>query len=157
MHPETRALAAATAVVAAVFLLALFLQLPSFVIFLFGSQAAALAVLGILFLPKYPVRNMRATPEASLGFLARHFRLTGYRVAESPGALIIRLGPHSAVRVVARPTPTGCGVRYQAYATPSGWGTLITFILLGWTALPGLALAVYGFLRARSFASGSHP
>src|SRR5438445_7218079 len=77
----------------------------------------------------------------------------GYRVAESPGRLTVRIGSFSAILVTARPTPSGCRVLYQPFATPSGWGTLLTLLIIVYTGLAGLGLAAYGFLRAWSFST----
>lgn len=148
---EIQAIAAAATAAVAIFLVLAALRPEPFVLLFFGAEAAAVVVLGILFLPKFPVREVHATPEASLAFLARHFRFAGQRVSEVPGTLTVRIGSFSAVRITARPTATGSDIRYHAYATPSGWGTIIIFILLGWTAFLGLALAIYGFLRVLSF------
>src|SRR5256712_8669651 len=124
-----------------------------FFVLVFGLIVAGGAFLGITCLPKYPVRDVRAEPGAALAYLANRLRLTGYRVAESPGRLTVRIGSFSAILVTARPTPSGCRVLYQPFATPPGWGTLLTLLIIVYTGLAGLGLAAYGFLRAWSFST----
>jgi len=128
-----------------------FLNVSAVYVFSFGASVAVILFLGITFLPKYTIRTMRAEPHAALAYLANRLRLAGYRVAESSGNLTVRIGSFSAVLVSARRTETGCRVRYQPYATPSGWGTLMVLTLITYTALAGFALAAYGFLRATFF------
>jgi hypothetical protein len=154
---EVLALVIAAGAVAAVLILTdLILGLlyfPLVMRFAFALLAAGATFLGITFLPKYPVRDVRAEPEVALAYLAARLRLSGYRVAESAGKLTVRIGSFSAIRVTARRTSSGCRVRYQPYATPSGWGTLLVFLVAVYAGLIGLGLAVYGFLRSWSFAA----
>ena len=153
MRPEARALGIAASVAATIFAIIAFLGLDPIYMILSGGTVAAAAFLGIPYLPKYPVREVRAAPEDTLAYLASRLRLAGHRVAQSPSMLTVRIGSFAAVRVFARPTASGSRVSYQPYATPSGWGTLITLVVLGWTGLGGLALALYGFVRVWSFTS----
>jgi len=152
MRSEVLALVAAAGIDAAVLAYA-FSHFESIFVLFFGDIAAGGAFLGITFLPKYPVRDVRAEPGAALAYLANRLRLMGYRVAESPGRLTIRIGSFSAILVTARPTPSGCRVLYQPFATPSGWGTLLTLLIIVYTGLAGLGLAAYGLLRAWSFST----
>ncbi len=152
MRSEVLALVAAAGTDAALLFYA-FTHFESIFVLFFGIIVAGGAFLGITFLPKYPVRDVRAEPGAALAYLANRLRLMGYRVAESPGRLTVRIGSFSAILVTARPTPSGCRVLYQPFATPSGWGTLLTLLIIVYTGLAGLGLAAYGFLRAWSFSS----
>ncbi len=152
MRSEVLALVAAAGTDAALLFYA-FTHFESIFVLFFGIIVAGGAFLGITFLPKYPVRDVRAEPGAALAYLANRLRLMGYRVAESPGRLTVRIGSFSAILVTARPTPSGCRVLYQPFATPSGWGTLLTLLIIVYTGLAGLGLAAYGFLRAWCFSS----
>ena len=152
MRSEVLALVAAAGTDAALLFYA-FSHFELFFVLFFGIIVAGGAFLGITFLPKYPVRDVRAEPGAALAYLANRLRLMGYRVAESPGRLTVRIGSFSAILVTARPTPSGCRVLYQPFATPSGWGTLLTLLIIVYTGLAGLGLAAYGFLRAWSFST----
>src|SRR5437899_9826942 len=152
MRSEVLALVAAAGTDAALLFYA-FSHFEVFCVLFFGIIGVGGAFLGITFLPKYPVRDVRAEPGAALAYLANRLRLMVYRVAESPGRLTVRIGSFSAILVTARPTPSGCRVLYQPFATPSGWGTLLTLLIIVYTGLVGLGLAAYGFLRALSFST----
>jgi hypothetical protein len=151
VRSETVALAvAAIAEITYVWLL-VSLNITGFLLFSFGASVAAILFLGITFLPKYTVRQLRAEPRAALVYLANRLRLAGYRVEESHGKMIVRIGSFSAILVSARQTETGCRVQYTPYATRSGWGTLVVLLFIIYTAPAGFALALYGFLRATHF------
>lgn len=151
MRSETVALVVAAIAEIALVWITVFLNLDFIFIFFYGASVAAALFLAITFLPKYTIREMRAEPAAALAYLANRLRLAGYRVEGGAGKLTVRIGSFSAILVSARRTDTGCRVRYQPYATPSGWGTLLTLMLIVYTATAGFALGIYGFLRSASF------
>lgn len=154
MLPEDRALTVGASCAAVGVLIALLLQIWIVYVFFFGGMAAAAILLGVIFLPKYPLGFVKGAPGDILAFLARRLRLEEYRVEQAPGRLTIRLGSLRAVRLFVRPAQRGCEVRYQPYATPSGWGTLVFLTVLGWTSLLAIPVIVYAFHGARSFARG---
>lgn len=152
MLPEDRALAIGASCAAVGVLIALLLQIGIIYVFVYGGLAAAAILLGALFLPKYSLGRMKGAPDDILAFLARRLRLAEYRVEQAPGRLTIRLGSLRAVRLSVLPSQTGCEVRYQPYATPSGWGTLVFLTVVGWTSLLAIPVILYAFLGTRSFA-----
>lgn len=123
---------------------------PFYLVLLSGTVIAA-ALLVAFHLPDYQVSIVRAPAENVLAYLARELRRSGYRVKENPGHVAVRIGRVAAVKLHVRSTPDGSEVAYQADATPSGWGNLITLVVLVWTAIPAIAAILLVFLRDRSF------
>src|SRR2546426_2886274 len=105
MRSEVLALVAAAGTDAALLFYA-FSHFEFIFVLFFGIIVAGGAVLRITFLPKYPGRGGRAGPGAALADLANRLPLMGYRVAESPGRVTLRIGSFFAILVTARPTPS---------------------------------------------------
>ena len=106
---------------------------------------AAPAVLwAVLFTRRRPVSAVSARPDQVLAHLAYRMRLAGFRVGEGPGVLNVRLGNSAAVKLFARPSPTGTDVSYQPSMTKSGLSSFLVFTVLFWTSAvaAGLILAV---------------
>ncbi len=136
-----------------VFLLIAFNSYGPGLIFLpLGFAVAATVVLAGLFLPKFPLVDSPGQPEQVLARVAYEIRRMGLRVEERPGSITVRLGSTVAVRLHAGRSPAGSKIRYQAYATPAGWGTLVTLIVIVWTAPAGVGTQLYAFRKARGFA-----
>lgn len=120
--------------------------------FLSATLIAATVVFAALFLPWRPVARSPLPPESLRKHIVYQLRREGLRVEESPEGTTVRLGSVAALRFRILPLSGGSEVRYQAYATPSGWGTLITLIVLVWTSLIGVLVVVYVEHKARRFA-----
>ncbi len=120
--------------------------------FLAVTLIAATVVFAVLFLPWRPVARSPLPPDSLQKHIVYHLRREGLRVEERPEGTKVRLGSIAAVRFRTLPVSGGSEVRYQAYATSSGWGTLITLIVLVWTSLIGVVAVVYVEHKARRFA-----
>ncbi len=120
--------------------------------FLFGALIAATVVFAILFLPWRRVARSPLPPESLQKHLVYELRREGLRVEESPEGTKVRLGSIAALRFRIVPDAGGSEVRYQTYATSSGWGTLITLIVLVWTSLIGVVAVILVEHKARRFA-----
>ncbi len=120
--------------------------------FLFGALIAATVVFAFLFLPWRRVARSPLPPDALQRHLVYQLRREGLRVEESPEGTKVRLGSIAALRFRIVPDAGGSEVRYQTYATSSGWGTLITLLVLVWTSLVGMAAVVLVEHKARRFA-----
>lgn len=125
---------------------------PGLIFLPLGFAVAATILLAGLFLPAFPLVDSPAQPERVLARVAYEIRRTGLQVEEGRDSLTIRLGKTVAVRIRARHSPTGSRVRYQAYATPAGWGTLITLIVIVWGAPAGMGAQLYAARKARAYA-----
>ena len=130
-------------------------SLPGFLLVFFGFCVAALAMLSCLFLPWFPLISSTADPGRVLSHVAYQLRRRGLRVEQASGLETIRLGSTVAVRIRTRGFLRGSKVSYQTYATPAGWGTLITMIVLVWGAPASLGASLYVFRKARRFARGA--
>ncbi len=116
----------------------------------------AAALLAGLFLPKFALARSSLAPEQISPRLAHELRAGGYRVAEKPGRIDVRIGRVAALKVWVRPDPPGVEVRYQLDATPTGWGVIMFFTIivgfaLGLVAIPTI---LYVFVRVHRFAEG---
>ncbi len=120
--------------------------------FLFGALIAATVVFAILFLPWRPVARSPLPPDSLQKHLVYQLRREGFRVEESAEGTKVRLGSIAALRFRILPDAGGSEVRWQTYATSSGWGTLITLIVLVWTSLVGIVAVVLVEHKARRFA-----
>ncbi len=127
---------------------------PPFFPFWFWALAliAVTIVFAFLFLPWRPVARSPLPPGALQKHLVYRLRREALRVEESPDGTKVRLGSMAALRFRVVPVSGGSELRYQAYATPSGWGTLITLIVLVWTSPIGVAVVVYVERKAQRFA-----
>ena len=125
---------------------------PGFILMIFGFCVAAVAVLSCLFLPRFSLTVSTADAGQVLSYVAYQLRRRGFRVEETSGLATVRLGSTVAVRIRARPSLRGSKVSYQTYATPAGWGTLITLIVLIWGAPASFGAILYVFRKARKFA-----
>lgn len=119
-----------------------------------GPAVAAAVLLGSLFLPSYRIGSVVGSPNEVLAYLAHRLRAGGHRVEQSHGLLTVRIGRTSALRLRLRALADrdGCAVRFQPYATSSGWGTILFLILVTLAAVVAIPLIVYVVLRARTFA-----
>jgi hypothetical protein len=119
----------------------------------FGPMLAALATMVVLFVPWRTFARVKAAPADILAHLALRMRSLRFRVQESDGVLTVRLGRYAAARIRARPQGEGStALQVQAYATNSGWGTVILLIFLWLGAFADLLLMAYLWRRARDFA-----
>jgi hypothetical protein len=123
----------------------------------FGGMVIAAVLLAVLFVPKFHLAIVRAPPDRALAYLTYKLRVAQHRVTEEEGSLTVRIGPTSAVRISARASDGGSRVLYQAYATPAGWGTLMTLIILSAavpvvTGILAIVGVLYVFFRDRAFA-----
>ncbi len=125
---------------------------PSPFIFLAVSLIGVTVVFAGLFLPWRKVAQSPLGPDALQKHMVYQLRRGGLRVEESPEGTKVRLGSVAAVRFRIRAIAGGSEIRYQPYATSSGWGTLITLIVLMWTSLIGLIAIVHVEHKARRFA-----
>ncbi len=112
----------------------------------------ATIVFAVLFLPWRAVARSPLPPGSLQQHLVYQLRREGFRVEESPEGTKVRLGSIAAARFRVVPTTSGSEIRYQTYATSSGWGTLITLIVLVWTSLIGVVVVIYVEHKARRFA-----
>lgn len=112
----------------------------------------ATVVFAVLFLPWRPIARSPLPPDSLRQHVVFQLRREGLRVEESPEGTKVRLGSVAAVRFRVVPAASGSELRYQTYATSSGWGTIITLIVLFWTSLIGVAVVVYVEHKARRFA-----
>lgn len=136
----------------AIFLLALATYAPGFFLLVIGFSVAAAAVLLGLFLPKFSLATSTADAGRVLSHIAYQFRRRELRVEETSDSATIRLGSTVALRVHVRRSLTGSRIAWQAYATPAGWGTLATLIVLVWGAPASLGVILYVFRKGRRFA-----
>lgn len=113
---------------------------------------AATVVFAVLFLPWRRVARSPLPPDALQKHLVFQLRREGLRVEEDPEGTKVRLGSVAALRFRISPVSSGSELRYQPYATPSGWGTLITLLILAWTSLIGAVAVFYVERKARRFA-----
>lgn len=142
------------AAIIALLLTAVVILQPPFFPFLFWvlTLVAATVVFAFLFLPWRQVAQSPLPPEALQKHLVFQLRREGFRVEEGPEGTKVRLGSVAALRFRISPTSGGSELRWQAYATSSGWGTLITLIVLVWTAVIGVVAMIYVEHKARRFA-----
>ncbi len=127
---------------------------PALLLLLVSFSAAATVVLSCFFLPTFSLAMSTVDAERVLSHAAYELRRRGLRVEETPGLATVRLGSSTAVRIRVQPSSRGSRISYQAYATPTGWGTLITLIVLVWGAPASLGAILYVFRKARNFARG---
>lgn len=120
--------------------------------FLAVSLIGVTLVFAALFLPWRRVARSPLPPDSLQKHVVYQLRREGLRVEEGTEGTKVRLGSVAALRVRFLPLPGGSEMRYQPYATSSGWGTLITLIVLVWTSLIGLLTVVYVERKARRFA-----
>lgn len=119
---------------------------------LFILLIAATVVFAVLFLPWRSIARSPLPPDPLQKHIVYQLRREGLRVEESPEGTKVRLGSVAALRFRIAPVSGGSEVCYQVYATSSGWGTLITLIILVWTSLIGIVAVIYVEHKARRFA-----
>jgi len=151
-HLGTWALFGVSLSASVVLLLAWILLTPLYIAF-FGPATAAVLLLAALFLPKISLGTVPLPPERVLASLGYRLRLEGFQVQQAPGELIVRLGTYAATKLRVRGTRDGSETLYQAFATSSGWGTLIFLLVIVWTAVAAFPLIAYLWYRASSFAT----
>ncbi len=120
--------------------------------FLAVSLVGVTLVFAALFLPWRRVARSPLPPDALQKHVVYQLRREGLRVEEDAEGTKVRLGSVAAIRFRILSLPDGSEIRYQPYATSSGWGTLITLIVLVWTSLIGLLMVVYVERKVRRFA-----
>ena len=125
---------------------------PGFFLLIVGFGVAAAAVLLCLLLLKWPLATSTADAGRVLSHIAYQLRRRGLRVEETSDLATIRLGSTVALRIHSRRSLAGSEISWQAYATPAGWGTLITLVVLVWGAPASLGAILYVFRKARKFA-----
>lgn len=125
---------------------------PATIFLVLGFSVAAAILLSSLFLPRFSLVTSSALPGPVLSYIAYQLRRRGFRVEEVSNYATIRLGSTVAVRVHVRRSLSGSRVSYQAFATPAGWGTLVTLIVIPWAAPAGVAGILYAFRKSRRFA-----
>lgn len=125
---------------------------PATIFLILGFSVAAAILLSILFLPKFSLVTSSAMPGQVLSHIAYQLRRRGFRVEEISNHATIRLGSTVAVRIHARRSLAGSRVSYQGFATPAGWGTLVTLIVIPEAAPAGVAAILYVFWKFRRFA-----
>lgn len=142
------------AAIIALLLAAIVVLSPPF--FPFWFWALALIVVAVvfawLFLPWKTIAHSPLPPDSLREHVVYELRREGLRVEEIPDGTKVRLGSVAALRFRVVPVSRGSELQYQAYATPSGWGTLITLIVLVWTSLIGVLVVVYVGHKAGRFA-----
>ncbi len=125
---------------------------PALLLLLAMFSAAAAVVLSCLFLPAFSLAASTADAEQIMAYVTYQLRRRGLRVEETSDLATVRLGSGTSVRIRIRPSLGVSRISYQAYATPAGWGTLITLIVLVWGAPASLGAILYAFRKARRFA-----
>lgn len=115
---------------------------------------AATLVFAVLFLPWRRVALSPLPAESLARHIVHQLRRQGLRVEERPEGITVRLDPVTAVRFRTVAVEGGSQLLYQPYATPSGWGTLITLLVLVWTSVLGIVAIVLVAWKARRFATG---
>ncbi|TLZ64236.1 MAG: hypothetical protein E6K16_04400 [Methanobacteriota archaeon] len=150
---------AAIAIVAAVAILLIglrFLDNPlTWVLYFLSWVIAATSFLAILFLPWYPVAEVRAPPDRVLAYLAFQQRAARHHVAEDPKrpVVTVTIDSTSAVKLRARPTPEGSRVSFQPFLTPVGLGLLVFLLIFPEFALLAFPVTAYIFIRTYRFVS----
>ena len=142
------------AVIVALLVITAVISLPQIWIYSILSVVliAATLVFAVLFLPWRPVARSPLPPASLARHLVFQLRREGFRVEEHAEGTTVRLDPVTAVRFRTLEAEGGSELRYQPYATSSGWGTLITLIVLVWTSVIGIVAIALVAWKGRRFA-----
>ena len=146
----------ATAALVTILLLGwfLFADTPFGSLFFFLSWViGATTFLSILFLPWYPVAEVRSPPDPVLAHLALQLRVARHHVAQDPRrpVLTVKVDSVTAVKIRVRPTADGSRVSFQPYATPAGLFVMLILLLTTEAALLALPVTAYLFFRSYRF------
>lgn len=119
--------------------------------FLVGGLAAGAALIALFFVPAFQIAHLEAPPDAIRRFLAQELRQRGFTVAEKENEILVPLGYLPAAKLVLLDSAKGTDVRLVNAATTTGWGTLVTVIILVWTSWAAVAMMLYIHLRVDAF------
>jgi hypothetical protein len=107
----------------------------------------------ITFLLRFRLTAVEGESEHVLSDLTHRLRISGFRVSEKRGQLIVATSSIACVKVNVRQASETTIVYYRPYATPTGWSVILILLLFIYVAPAALAVSLYLLYNATVFAS----
>ncbi|HUV60759.1 MAG TPA: hypothetical protein VMW71_01140 [Thermoplasmata archaeon] len=110
------------------------------------------ASIAITFLLRFKLTAVEGDSEQVLSDLTHRLRISGFRVSEKPGELIVTTSSIASVKVKVEQVSEKTVVYCQSYATPTGWSVILIPLLFIYVAPVAFAVSLYLLYHATAFA-----